>query len=84
MPRIHPVRIETAEPKTAELLKGVKQKLGMVPNLISTMAQSPATTNAYLGFRQERGELIEGSEGKAGERFLEPSPGVEAELVGGE
>ena len=38
MPRIQPVRIETAEPKTAELLSGVKKKLGMVPNLISTMA----------------------------------------------
>ena len=52
MPRIQPVRIETAEPKTAELLNGVKKKLGMVPNLISTMAQSPATANAYLGFSQ--------------------------------
>lgn len=52
MPRIQPVRIETAEPKTAELLSGVKKKLGMVPNLISTMAQSPATANAYLGFSQ--------------------------------
>lgn len=52
MPRIQPVKFETAEPKTAELLKGVKQKLGMVPNLISTMAQSPATANAYLGFSQ--------------------------------
>lgn len=52
MPRIQPVRIETAEPKTAELLTGIKKKLGMVPNLISTMAQSPATVNAYLGFSQ--------------------------------
>ena len=52
MPRIQPVRIETAEPKTAELLTSVKKKLGMVPNLISTMAQSPATVNAYLGFSQ--------------------------------
>lgn len=52
MPRIQPVRIETAEAKTAELLSGVKKKLGMVPNLISTMAQSPATANAYLGFSQ--------------------------------
>lgn len=52
MPRIQPVRIETAEPKTAELLTGVKKKLGMVPNLVSTMAQSPAVANAYLGFSQ--------------------------------
>lgn len=52
MPRIQPVRPETADPKTAELLGGVKKKLGMVPNLISTMAQSTAVANAYLGFSQ--------------------------------
>ena len=52
MPRIQPVQIEAAEPKTAELLSAVKKKLGMVPNLISTMAHSTATSNAYLGFSQ--------------------------------
>ena len=52
MPRIQPVRIETAEAKTAELLNGVNKKLGMVPNLISTMAQSLTVANAYLGFSQ--------------------------------
>ena len=50
MPRINPVHAETADPKTAELLVGVKKKLGMVPNLISTMAQSITVANAYLGF----------------------------------
>ena len=52
MPRINPVHAETADPKTAELLVGVKKKLGMVPNLISTMANSTAVANAYLGFNQ--------------------------------
>ena len=52
MSRIQPVRPETADPKTAELLSGVKKKLGMVPNLVSTMAQSRAVANAYLGFSQ--------------------------------
>lgn len=52
MSRIQPVRPETAEPKTAELLSGVKKKLGTVPNLLATMAQSPAVVNAYLGFSQ--------------------------------
>lgn len=52
MPRIQPVRPEAADPKTAELLSSVKKKLGMVPNLISTMAQSPAVATAYLGFSQ--------------------------------
>ena len=51
MSRIQPVRPETAS-KTAELLDGVKKKLGMVPNLVSTMAHSPAVANAYLGFSQ--------------------------------
>ena len=48
MPRIQPVQIETAEPKTAELLSGVKKKLGMVPNLISTMAHSPACSSTMM------------------------------------
>ena len=52
MPRIQPVRLETADPRTAELLNGVKKKLGVVPNLVSTMARSPAVANAYLGFSQ--------------------------------
>lgn len=52
MPRILPVRPESADAKTVELLNNVKKKLGKVPNLISTMAQSPAVANAYLGFSQ--------------------------------
>ena len=52
MSRIDAVRIESAEPKTSELLSGVKKKLGMLPNLIATMAHSPAVANAYLGFSQ--------------------------------
>lgn len=50
MPRIEPVRPDAAA--TADLLAGVKQKLGMVPNLVATMAQSPAVATAYLGFSQ--------------------------------
>lgn len=52
MTRIQPVQIEVADSKTAEVLRAVKRNLGMIPNLISTMAQSPATANAYLGFSQ--------------------------------
>ena len=52
MPRILPVRPETADPKTAELLSDLKQRTGMVPNLVSTMAQSPTVATAYLGFSQ--------------------------------
>lgn len=52
MPRIKPVQTETASKTTQALLAGVQEKLGMVPNLIATLAQSPAAAQAYLGFSQ--------------------------------
>ena len=52
MPRIHPVNQNNADSKTANLLETVEKKLGTVPNLISTMANSPAVAQAYLGFSQ--------------------------------
>lgn len=52
MPRIQPVSQTTADSATVQLLSGVEKKLGMVPNLISTMANSPAVAKAYLGFSQ--------------------------------
>lgn len=52
MPRIKPVQTESAPKATQTLLAGVQKKLGMVPNLIATMAQSPAAAQAYLGFSQ--------------------------------
>ena len=55
MPRILPVEIETADAETQELLGAVEKKMGMVPNIISTMARSPAVANAYLGFSQALG-----------------------------
>jgi uncharacterized peroxidase-related enzyme len=47
--RIHPVERD-ANAKTRELLGAVEKKMGMVPNMISTMAHSPTITQAYLGF----------------------------------
>lgn len=55
MPRIQPVDATAADAATAELLGSVKKKLGTVPNLIATMARSPATARAYLGFSQALG-----------------------------
>jgi uncharacterized peroxidase-related enzyme len=52
MPRIQPVDHNTADPAVAELLGAVKKKLGTVPNLVATMAHSPAVVKAYLGFSQ--------------------------------
>lgn len=55
MTRIQPVNMETADSTTKEILGAVQKKMGMVPNLISTMAQSPSVANAYLGFSQALG-----------------------------
>lgn len=50
MPRIQPVNTETASPSTTALLGEVKSKMGMVPNIVATMANSEATAKAYLAF----------------------------------
>ncbi len=48
--RITPVDPTQAEGHAKELLSVVKQKLGMVPNALKTMARSPAVLEGYLGF----------------------------------
>lgn len=48
MPRIAPVDLATADTSVQATLAAVKAKIGMVPNLFSTFAQSPAVLNAYL------------------------------------
>lgn len=50
MPRIQPVRKDTADSTTAELLGAIEKKMGKVKSIIATMANSPAVANAYLGF----------------------------------
>lgn len=52
MPRIEPVIKETANSETTQLFAAVQKKMGTVPNLIATMANSPAVASAYLGFSQ--------------------------------
>jgi hypothetical protein len=37
---------------TVELLASVRKSMGAVPNLVATMAHSPAVAGAYLGFAQ--------------------------------
>jgi uncharacterized peroxidase-related enzyme len=48
MPRISPVTANDTDTATAETLAAVQDKLGMLPNLFSTLAQSPAALNGYL------------------------------------
>ena len=48
MPRIAPVDPNTATGRAKDLLDGVKAEIGATPNLMRTMAQSPAVLEAYL------------------------------------
>lgn len=52
MPRIQPVNPKTDDPITAKLLDSVQKEMGAVPNIVATMANSPAVAKAYLGFSQ--------------------------------
>ncbi len=46
MTRISPINPATATGTARELLNGVESKLGMIPNMMSTMANSPAVLDA--------------------------------------
>ena len=50
MPRINPIELNEAESKSKTLLEGVEKKLGFAPNIMRTLAHSPAALEAYLGF----------------------------------
>ncbi|WP_114654306.1 carboxymuconolactone decarboxylase family protein [Polynucleobacter necessarius] len=48
MPQIHPLTIEQADAESAQKLSAVKAKIGMVLNVVGTLANSPAALNLYL------------------------------------
>jgi|GEM_PF-3691063 AhpD family alkylhydroperoxidase len=50
MARLQPVTHETASEESKAVLDQVKKKMGGVPNIIATMANSPAVANGYLAF----------------------------------
>lgn len=50
MARIQPLNIEQADDTTKASLDTVKRKLGVVPNLLRTLALSPTALQGYLGF----------------------------------
>lgn len=58
MTRIAPVQAATAATGVQQTLAAVKAKIGMVPNLFSTFAQSPAVLNAYLAFTEALGQGV--------------------------
>lgn len=50
MQRINAIDPAVATGKAKDLLDAVKAKLGLVPNMMRTMAQSPAVLESYLNF----------------------------------
>src|SRR5262249_56559542 len=52
MQRISAIDPQTATGTAKTLLDGVQRKLGFVPNLMRTLAVSPATLDAYLSFNE--------------------------------
>jgi uncharacterized peroxidase-related enzyme len=59
MARIAPVNPATAEGEAKALLDAVQSKLGMTPNFLRVLANSPAALGAFLGLHQiaDRGSL---------------------------
>lgn len=58
MPRIEPVQVTQAAEKSKQLLEGVQRSLGMVPNLLKTLAHSPAALSAYIEINQALSEAL--------------------------
>lgn len=56
MPRISPIKHSDATGQAKELLDVVKSKLGGTPNLLTTMAHSPAVLKSYLEFSGALGD----------------------------
>lgn len=50
MSRINPVDRETHNDRLRKTFDAIQQQLGVVPNMMRTMAQSPAVLEAYLAF----------------------------------
>lgn len=50
MSRINVINADQNSGKAKELLDAVQAKLGITPNMMKTMVQSPAVLEAYLNF----------------------------------
>lgn len=50
MQRIKSLSPDTSDEAVRPLFDAIRQKMGGVPNILRTMAQSPAALEAYLGF----------------------------------
>jgi uncharacterized peroxidase-related enzyme len=56
--RLEPIPSDKASGKAKELLEAVKAKMGMTPNILTTMANAPAVLKAYLNFSQALSEGV--------------------------
>lgn len=56
MSRIHVVTNETASAEQQALLDAIQAKLGMVPNFLKVLANSPSALRAFLGLHGIAGE----------------------------
>lgn len=50
MQRIEPLPADTTDEVVSPLFAAIRKKMGGVPNILRTMARSPAALEAYLGF----------------------------------
>lgn len=55
MPRIQPIDPTNAQGQAKTLLDAVQKKLGITPNMMRTMAHSPAVLQSYLQFGETLG-----------------------------
>ena len=80
MSRLTQIAPDTATGKTKELLDAVKSKLGLVPNMVRAMANSPAALNAYVQFS---GALAGGSLSARNREQIAPGgrPGERMQLL---
>lgn len=56
MQRIKALNPKTTTGKSKELFEGIEAKLGMIPNMMRTMGNSPAVLGAYLNFSDQLGK----------------------------
>ncbi|MCG6188329.1 carboxymuconolactone decarboxylase family protein [Maribellus maritimus] len=61
MQRIEALNPTTTTGKSKELFEGIEARLGMVPNMMRTMGNSPAVLGAYLNFSEQLGKSTIGS-----------------------
>ena len=61
MSRLTAVNLENPTGKTAELFHSIQTKLGFVPNMMRTMANSPSLLESYLNFSSTLGKGSIGS-----------------------